>query len=129
MNSISFELSTNSRHSFPTPPVGCEEPVLIDASVPKLLKMWRVSDQGWNFLESPGGVEKPSKLARVQAWLESSATVWAPVVEWRSHAPEQVELQDGRHTLVALNSLGFRRVQIAVRASTAKHLSELFDLA
>lgn len=126
MKSISFELSGNAWHSFQTHPVGCEEPVLIKASLPKLLEMWRASDLGYHFFESPGGIEKPAKLNQVHQWLDSNTSIWAPVVEWRAHVPKQIELQDSRHTCVALHTLGYDYIQIAVRASFAERLTQLF---
>lgn len=131
MNSITFTLSPNSYHSFSTPPVGCEEPLLIEACLQKLFEMWQKNYHGYLFLNSPGGCEKPHKLAEVNAWLTSNASIWAPVVEWQSHARDKIELFDGRHTLTALRNFGYHQIHIAVRASNAKRLSRLFacDLA
>ena len=68
---------------------------------------------------------------RVRPWPPLARTSkpggWTSIARHPRHRgwPHSTELQDGRHALAALNSLGYDRLQFAVRAGPVSRLTEL----
>jgi len=100
---------------------------LVDASVDKIFALWKDTQRGDEFLNAPGGVEKPVKRNLAAAWLGVKDEVNAPIVDVTPGRRGTLEFLGGRHTFVVLKDLGHKRIKVAVRKSRAAELHALFS--
>jgi hypothetical protein len=122
---MNYLLSQNANRSFPEPPVGYKQAVLIDAGTEKIRKLYSKTIDGNIFFSGPQGVEKLEKLQRAKDWISQNQDVWAPVVDVSPSDSSRISFADGRHTFAALDQAGYKCIQIAVPFDKVEQLKTL----